>query len=66
MGWAEDFGREILKILGKKSGKSGGKFGPCVLEAELVFFFFKGSATWARKSDGSGMRVSRIDKLVVG
>jgi hypothetical protein len=41
MGWAEDFGREILKILGKKSGKSGGKFGPCVLEAELFFFFLK-------------------------
>jgi len=40
-GWAEDFGREILKILEKKSEKSGGKFGPCVLEAELIFFFFK-------------------------
>jgi len=38
-GWAEDFGREILKILEKKSEKSGGKFGPCVLEAELIFFF---------------------------
>jgi len=41
MGWAEDFGREILKILGEKNGKSGGKFEPCVLEAELVFFFLK-------------------------
>jgi hypothetical protein len=34
-------GRRILeeRILEKKSGKSGGKFGLGVLEAEMIFFF---------------------------
>jgi hypothetical protein len=69
-GWAEDLAERDFENFGEKKWEKWREVRAVYFrKVELIYlfiiFFFQRSATWARKSDCSGMRVSRIDELTL-